>query len=132
MATSFQATRLAGTPATWKPPGTPTTSSGAASSSRAAMRRPLSRTSTEPRASAPPPRATLRLPKVPKPSGPERVSPWSTVTSSGVTPRWSATTCANVVSCPWPWALEPVMAVTRPDRSTRMDPLSQPSAQGST
>ena len=41
------------------------------------MRRPLSRTSTEPRTRAPPPRATLRLPKVPKPSGPERVSPWN-------------------------------------------------------
>jgi hypothetical protein len=53
----------------------------------AAMRRPLSRTSTEVRTRAPPPSTTLRLPKVPKPSGPERVSPCMTVTSSGVTPR---------------------------------------------
>jgi hypothetical protein len=50
-------------------------SAGAASSSFAAMRRPLSRSSTDTRASALPPSATLRLPNVPKPSGPERVSP---------------------------------------------------------
>ena len=98
----------------------------------AAIRRALSRTTVEACTSAPPPSAVLRLPKVPKPSGPLRVSPWTTVTSSGVTPSASATTWANVVSWPWPCALEPVMAVTRPERSTLTLPLSQPSAQGST
>src|SRR5947209_12395903 len=130
-ATSFHVTGRSRTPTTWKPPGTLTTSWAAASSSFAAIRRPFSRTSTATRARAPPPSATLRLPKVPKPSGPERVSPWTTTTSSGETPRWSATICAKVVSCPWPWALDPVIAVTRPERSTLMLPLSQPSAAGS-
>src|SRR5207247_28801 len=114
-----------------RPPCRLTASGAAAARSFAAIRRPFSRTSAATRARAPPPSATLRLPKVPKPSGPERVSPWTTTTSSGVTPRWSATICAKVVSCPWPWALDPVIAVTRPERSTLMLPLSQPSAAGS-
>ncbi len=48
---------------------------------------PCRATSAATSTSAPPPSAMLRLPKVPKPSGPLRVSPWTTTTSSGVTPR---------------------------------------------
>ena len=69
--------------------------------------------------SAPPPSAVLRLPNVPKPCGARRVSPWThRDRRRASTPSWSATTWANVVSWPWPCALEPVMAVTAPERST--------------
>ncbi len=36
----------------------------------------------------------------------------------------SATTCANVVSCPWPWLCEPVNTVTLPVGCTRTSPAS--------
>jgi hypothetical protein len=96
------------------------------------MRRPFSRTSSAARKAALPPSAVERLPNVPKPWGAPPVSPWRTVTSSGLTPSASATICAHVVSCPCPWALEPVTSVTVPVRSTRTLPLSQPAAAGST
>ena len=95
------------------------------------MCRPFSRTSSAARKAALPPSTVDRLPKVPKPCGAPPVSPWRTVTSSGRTPSASATICAQVVSWPWPCALEPVTRVTEPVRSTRTLPLSQPAAAGS-
>src|SRR5207302_727056 len=60
--TRSQPTIFSGTPFTWKPPLTGCKSSGLASRSRAASRRPLSRTWSEACASALPPRPALRLP----------------------------------------------------------------------
>ena len=131
-ATRASATVRPGAPTTPKPPSTVTTSSTAASSSEAARRRAFSRTSRAASASADPPSAVLRLPNVPIPWGAPCVSPWRTVTASGATPSSSATIWANVVSCPWPCALEPVIASTAPVASTRMSPLSQPRPEGST
>ena len=47
------------------------------------------------------------------------VSPWTISIASIGTPRWSATSCAKVVSCPWPCACDPVSTVTLPVGCTR-------------
>src|SRR5918993_146532 len=50
----------------------------------------------------------------------------STSTSSGVTPRASATICEKVVLCPWPWGEVPLMTVTFPVGLQRTEARSQP------
>ena len=75
-----------------------------------------------------PPTVAPRLPPVPKPCETAPVSPWITVTSSGVTPSSSATIWANVVAVPWPWGEVPVSTVTRPEASTRTAPYSWPAS----
>ena len=74
----------------------------------AAIRRAFSCTLSVALRMAVPPTATLRLPPVPLPICTAAVSPWRTTILSKSTPRWSAMICANVVSCPWPWAEVPV------------------------
>src|SRR6185369_13474065 len=51
------------------------------------------------------------------PNGTRPVSPCTTSTFSTVMPRRAATTCAKVVSWPWPWLCEPVNTVTRTQRA---------------
>ena len=53
------------------------------------------------------------------------VSPWTMSTCSMGMPRWSATSWANVVSCPCPCECEPVNTVTMPVGCTRTLPDSQ-------
>ena len=52
------------------------------------------------------------------------VSPCTMSTFSIGMPRRSATTCANVVSWPWPCECEPVNTVTLPVGCTRTSPAS--------
>ena len=52
------------------------------------------------------------------------VSPCTMSTFSIGTPRRSATTCAKVVSWPWPCECEPVNTVTLPVGCTRTSPAS--------
>ena len=47
------------------------------------------------------------------------VSPWTTDTVSIDTPSRSETSCAKVVSWPWPWLCEPVRISTEPVGLTR-------------
>ena len=54
----------------------------------------------------------LRLAKVPTPRSIAAVSPWMTRTCCMGTFSASEITCANDVSCPWPWLCEPVTSVT--------------------
>ena len=68
---------------------------------------------------APPASTALRLAKVPWPYGVDDVSPHCTRTSSIVRPSSSATSCANVVSCPWPWLWLDTCTSTWPDGSMR-------------
>src|SRR5262249_56608621 len=77
-------------------------------------------------ASAAPPTAMPRLPKVPMPYCTTEVSPWTTNTSSIETPSMSATIWANDVSSPWPCGEMPVSTVTLPVGSTRTVALSHP------
>ena len=53
------------------------------------------------------------------PKGMRSVSPWTISTFSTGTPSFSTTSCANVVSCPWPWLCVPVNTVTLPVGWTR-------------
>ena len=52
------------------------------------------------------------------------VSPWTMSICSSGTPSCSATSCAKVVSWPWPWLCVPVNTVTLPVGCTRMVPDS--------
>jgi hypothetical protein len=61
----------------------------------------------------------LRLPPVPGPNGVLSVSPWRTATSSKSMPRFSATSCAVVVSRPWPCEPDPMNTSTRPSGCMR-------------
>ncbi len=54
------------------------------------------------------------------PNGIFAVSPCTTSTCDTGMPSWSLTSCANVVSCPWPWLWVPVNTVTLPVGCTRM------------
>ena len=58
------------------------------------------------------------------PNGILAVSPCTTSTSSKGTPSCSATTCAKVVSWPWPWLCEPVNTLRLPVGCTRTLALS--------
>ena len=58
------------------------------------------------------------------PNGIFAVSPWTTSTLSIGMPRPSATSCAKVVSCPWPWLWLPVKTVTEPVGWTRTSAVS--------
>ena len=71
-----------------------------------------------------PPTASEREPYVPMPNGTRPVSPWTMSTFSIGMPSRAATTCANVVSWPWPWLCEPVNTVTLPVGWTRTSPAS--------
>ena len=90
------------------------------------MRLPLSMTRSAAVASAPPPTTALRLPKVPVPCWLTWVSPCSTVTWSMLVCIRLAAICAQEVSWPCPWELDPVSTVISPVRSTRTLPLSKP------
>ena len=58
------------------------------------------------------------------------VSPCTMSTFSIGMPSRSATTCANVVSCPWPWLCEPVNTVTAAGRMhAHLAGLEQPGAR---
>jgi len=74
-----------------------------------------------------PPRAMLRLPKVPMPDLTRAVSPCTTVTRSMGTCSSSATSWAKTVSCPWPCDAEPVSTVTRPSSATTTSETSSSS-----
>jgi hypothetical protein len=54
------------------------------------------------------------------------VSPCSTSTSSGVTPRASATIWEKVVLWPWPWGEVPTTTVILPVGLQRIEARSQP------
>jgi hypothetical protein len=58
------------------------------------------------------------------PKGTRPVSPCTTSTLSTGMPSRAATTCAKVVSWPWPWLCEPVNTVTLPVGCTRISPHS--------
>ena len=58
------------------------------------------------------------------PNGTRPVSPWTISTLSTGMPSLPATTCAKVVSWPWPWLCEPVKTVTVPVGWTRTSPAS--------
>ena len=53
------------------------------------------------------------------PNGILAVSPCTISTCSIGMPSWSATSCAKVVSWPWPWLCVPVNTVTLPVGCTR-------------
>ena len=76
--------------------------------------------------SAMPPTVSDLLPYVSIPSCDEAVSPWITSTSSTLTPSWSATICANVVSWLCPWGEVPVTTWTEPSGWKRIVAASQP------
>jgi hypothetical protein len=77
------------------------------------------------RISAAPPTAVVRLPYVPQPIGETSVSPCITLTSFTSTPISLATSCAKVVSSPWPCGEAPMNAWTFPVGWTRTIALSQ-------
>lgn len=100
---SWMVTLLPGSPLTRKEPLSHSRSATETSSMPEAMIRALSRTLRATRAAAAPETGVDRLPYVPRPNGVLSVSPCTTSMSSGGMPISSATICANVVSCPWPW-----------------------------
>ena len=79
-----------------------------------------------------PPTCSVREPIVPMPRGTLRVSECSMRTSSIGTPSVHDTSCAHVVSWPWPCGEVPVLTVTMPSSSTVHVPTSAPSPVSST
>jgi hypothetical protein len=96
----------------------------AASSAVAAMRSAFSRTARAVTATALPDITAVREAKVPTAYLKRRVSPVVTRMRSNGTPSSSATICASIVWCPWPWVVSPVDTTTVPSVSTRMWPPS--------
>ena len=128
--TSTHPTEMAGVPTTWKRPSSSVTSVTSASNNRAAISRALSATTPDARHTFVPPNCTDREPPVISLLGTRSVSPWMTVTLWNGTPRRSATSIAQVVRCPCPYGVVPVItrAATSPDssRSTSTMPSSDP------
>ena len=79
-----------------------------------------------------PPTCSVREPIVPMPRGTLRVSEWTTLTSAIGTPSVHDTSCAHVVSWPWPCGEVPVFTVTVPSSATVQVPTSTPRPVSST
>ena len=67
----------------------------------------------------------LRLAMVPNPMAIAAVSASDITTSSGSTRQMSATTCAKIVSIPWPWGQAPDDTKILPEGSIRTIALSK-------
>jgi hypothetical protein len=116
----------AGTPRTRTAPSTSSRSSSGASIRCAAIRSSLSFTTCIAPSAAPALTTPPRAPRVPMPYGAAAVSPDCTRTFSIGTVSASASACATVVRCPWPWLTTPICAETAPLGSTRTMAASCP------
>src|SRR5437773_989190 len=124
-ATSPHVFFLSGEPFTVQVPPAKSRSCSLASSRCAAIFRPFSLILSRHLTMALPPTHAERLPYVPIPNGICAVSPWTISTCSIGMPSSSATSWANVVSCPCPCECDPVYTVTAPAGWTRTWPDSQ-------
>jgi hypothetical protein len=114
LATSASVTEATGSPATLTTPSCTSRSSSATSSIRAATCRARSRTASAAACTALPATTVVREAQDPMPNGIRAVSPFTTRTTSGLTPRASAAICAIAVSMPCPNEVPPENTLTAP------------------